>query len=90
LLSEGGNAEESRERVLLAVRDLPGENTELPALVGEATRQLQTWRSENAQELLGQITDKVALPAEASDAIATLLRTASTRQDSTTSSASSC
>jgi hypothetical protein len=52
---------------------LPGENTELPALVGEATRQLQTWRSENAQELLGQITDKVALPAEASDAIATAI-----------------
>jgi hypothetical protein len=73
LMSEGGTAEEVRERILLAVRDLPGENTELPALVGESTRQLQEWRSENAQALLAQITDRVPLPAEASNAIATAI-----------------
>ncbi len=55
LFDEGGRIEEVRERVLLAVRDLPGENTELPALVGEAGRQLQEWRHQAAAKLIGEI-----------------------------------
>jgi hypothetical protein len=73
LLSEGGRVDEVRERVLLAVRDLPGENTELPALVAEAARQLQTWRSENAAALLQTIEEHVTLPAESVTAIQTAI-----------------
>ncbi|MDQ3813904.1 MAG: hypothetical protein M3347_08130, partial [Armatimonadota bacterium] len=69
LMSEGGTADQVRERVLLAVRDLPGENTELPALVSEATKQLQAWREENAAALLEKIGSHIALPASAAEAI---------------------
>ncbi len=69
LLNEGGKTSEVRERILLAVRDLPGENTELPALIGESVRQLQEWRTENAHQLVGQINAKVELPAESSTGI---------------------
>lgn len=69
LLAEGGRADAVQERILLAVRDLPGENTELPALVGEAVKQLQSWRAGAADELLQKIGAHVALPAESQAAI---------------------
>ncbi len=49
---------------MLAVRDLPGENTELPALVGEAARQVQDWRIENGDLLAHRIQEAVQLPDE--------------------------
>ena len=64
MFDEGGTPEQVRERVLLSTRDLPGENTELPALIGESTRQLQAWRDENGAVLLEKIQNYVALPAE--------------------------
>jgi preprotein translocase subunit SecA len=63
LLNEGGRIDEVRERLLLAVRDLPGENTELPALVTEAARQVQTWRQENAVVLVDSFSD-LDIPSE--------------------------
>ncbi len=69
LLSEGGRIDEVRERVHLTVRDYPGENTELPALLGESTKQLQAWRAENADALLDQIGGLVSLPSESAEAI---------------------
>jgi len=69
LLDEGGKTSEVRDRILMAVRDLPGENTELPALISESVRQLQEWRTQNAHELVTQIGAKVELPAESSTGI---------------------
>ncbi|HVF85719.1 MAG TPA: hypothetical protein VM821_07035, partial [Abditibacteriaceae bacterium] len=69
LLDEGGKTGEVRDRILMAVRDLPGENTELPALVSESVRQLQEWRTQNAHELVTQIDEKVEFPAESSTGI---------------------
>ena len=69
LFGEGGKTGEVRERILLAVRDLPGENTELPALIGESVRQLQEWRSEHAHLLVTEISERVELPAESSTGI---------------------
>lgn len=64
MFEEGGTPETVRERLLLSTRDLPGENTEIPAIVGESTRQLQVWRDENAAELLEKLQEQTALPAE--------------------------
>jgi preprotein translocase subunit SecA len=69
MLSEGGTIEQVRERILLAVRDLPGENTELPALVGEAARQVQAWRLENGAILVSQIQSAVQLPDSSAQTI---------------------
>ncbi len=65
LTLEGGSSQQMLERVLVAVRDLPGENTELPALVGEATRQIEEWRHQSAQELTERISSHIELPADA-------------------------
>ena len=65
LILEGGTAEAVRERILEAVRDLPGENTELPALVTEAARQLQEWRDESSPKLIEKINAQVPLPEAA-------------------------
>lgn len=64
MLSEGGASEIINERIFIAVRDLPGENTEIPALVTESVRQLQTWRAENGEQLVQKIQAAVQLPAE--------------------------
>src|SRR5690606_25471146 len=65
MFDEGGTPEMVRERILLSTRDLPGENTELPAIVGESTRQLLMWRDENGAALLEKIQSHVSLPEEA-------------------------
>jgi preprotein translocase subunit SecA len=65
LMLEGGTAAEIAERIVVAVRDLPGENTELPALVGHAAQQLQEWRDQSGPQLLEKIEAHVALPEEA-------------------------
>lgn len=64
LLDEGGTMDAMRERVLLAVRDLPGENTELPALISAALQQLAAWREEKAVEVAAQINAQVELSGE--------------------------
>jgi preprotein translocase subunit SecA len=69
LILEGGTAEAVRERILEAVRDLPGENTELPALITESSRQLQEWRDESGPRLIEKIDSQVALPEDARTAI---------------------
>ena len=76
MMNEGGKIAEVRDRILLAVRDLPGENTELPALVGESLRQLQEWRTEHAQTVTAQINEKVALPDESRAALITAIEDA--------------
>ena len=65
LTLEGGSSQQMLERVLVAVRDLPGENTELPALVGEATRQIEEWRHQSAHELTERISTHIELPEDA-------------------------
>ena len=69
LFDEGGAPDEVRERVMLAVRDLPGENTEIPALVSETVRQLLMWRAEHGAALVQQLSEKTALTPEASGEI---------------------
>jgi preprotein translocase subunit SecA len=69
MFEEGGTPEIIRERILLATRDLPGENSELPAIVGESTRQLLAWRDENGTALLEKIKSQLALPEEATSEI---------------------
>ena len=69
ILGEGGRPEQVRENLLLAVRDLPGENTELPALVGEAVKQLQAWRSESGEALVEKIGSLAQLPSATADTI---------------------
>jgi preprotein translocase subunit SecA len=67
LLDEGGTLDQVRERVLLATRDLPGENTELPALTNSALHQLAQWREEKSSDLLAKIGAHVALSPEGSE-----------------------
>jgi len=69
MFDEGGTAEAVRERILLVSRDLPGENSELPAIIGESSRQLAVWRDENATALLEKIRGSVALSDETASEI---------------------
>ncbi|HEY0072692.1 MAG TPA: SEC-C metal-binding domain-containing protein [Abditibacteriaceae bacterium] len=69
MLNEGGTDEQIAERILIAVRDLPGENTELPALVGESIRQVQEWRIQNGDALVAKLQQAVQLPQENAQAI---------------------
>lgn len=69
LFDESGRPDQVKERVLLAIRDLPGENTELPALVEHAVQQLKNWRNENGVALTDKVTALVELPATAVQAI---------------------
>jgi len=69
IILEGGTAEAVRERILEAVRDLPGENTELPALITDAASKLQEWRDESSPRLIEKINAQVPLPAEAQTSI---------------------
>jgi len=73
LFDEGGTGEQVRERILITVRDLPGENTELPALVSESVKQLQAWRSGSADALLEKIGAHIELPVESQNAIRTAI-----------------
>ncbi|MDF2440373.1 MAG: preprotein translocase subunit SecA, partial [Abditibacteriota bacterium] len=69
LIGEGGSSQEVRERITLAVRDIPDDSNELPALVAEAVRQLQEWRETNAAELLEKLSSYVTLPEDSQSAI---------------------
>ena len=73
ILGEGGRAPEVGERLLLSVRDLPGDSSELAAIAGDGANQLQGWRHEQAISFVEKIGGFVPLPDEASTAIQTAI-----------------
>ena len=73
ILGEGGRAPEVAERLLLAVRDLPGDSSELAAIAGDGAAQLQGWRHEHAISFVEKINGFVPLPDAATSAIQTAI-----------------
>ena len=73
ILGEGGRAPEVAERLLLAVRDLPGDSSELAAIANDGGSQLQGWRHEQAISFVEKVNGFVLLPDEASQAIQTAI-----------------
>ena len=73
LLAEGGRQPEIAERLTLAVRDLPGDASELAAIAGDGAARLQAWRHENAIAFTDRITALVPLPEESIRAIQTAI-----------------
>ena len=73
IMGEGGRAPEVAERLLLSVRDLPGDSSELAAIAQDGAGQLQGWRHEQAVSFVEKIGGFVPLPDEASQAIQTAI-----------------
>ena len=73
LLSEGGRQNEVAERLNIAVRDLPGDASELGAIAADGAAQLQNWRHENAIAFVEKVNALLPLPEEAKTAIQTAI-----------------
>ena len=73
IMGEGGRAPEVAERLLLAVRDLPGDSSELAAIANDGANQLQGWRHEHAISFVEKIGGFVPLPDDAAGAIQTAI-----------------
>ncbi len=69
ILAEGGRMNEVAERLNMAVRDLPGDASELGAIATDGAAQLQNWRHENALSFVDKINGLLPLPEEAKTAI---------------------
>ena len=73
MLAEGGRMNEVAERLNLAVRDLPGDASELAAIASDGAAQLQNWRHENAVAFVDKINALLPLPEETRTAIQTAI-----------------
>jgi preprotein translocase subunit SecA len=71
LLAEGGRQNEVTERLNIAVRDLPGDASELGAIAADGAARLQEWRHENAISFVEKINALTPLPDESKTAIQT-------------------
>jgi preprotein translocase subunit SecA len=69
LFAEGGRQNEVNERLILAVRDLPGDTSELAAIAQDGAVRLQNWRHENAISFVDKVNGFVSLPDETKTAI---------------------
>ena len=69
LLAEGGRQNAVADRLVNAVRDLPGDGGELSAIATDAAAQLQAWRQEQAVAFVDKINALVPLPDESKTAI---------------------
>ncbi len=73
ILAEGGRMNEVAERLNLAVRDLPGDASELGAIATDGAAQLQNWRHENALLFVDKINALLPLPEASKAAIQTAI-----------------
>lgn len=64
LLKQGGVVDRLRDRILDAVRDLPGESSEVPGMVTEAVNQVIQWREEQGDPFLDELLEQAPLPAD--------------------------
>ncbi|BCM89145.1 protein translocase subunit SecA [Abditibacteriota bacterium] len=69
LLAEGGRQNAVADRLVAAVRDLPGDGGELSAIATDAAARLQTWRQEQAIAFVDKINGLVPLPEESKTAV---------------------
>jgi len=69
LLAEGGRQNAVADRLVAAVRDLPGDGGELSAIATDAAARLQTWRQEQAVAFVDKTVALVPLPDESKTAI---------------------
>lgn len=69
MLAEGGRQNAVADRLVAAVRDLPGDGGELSAIATDAAHRLQTWRQEQAVAFVDKTNALVPLPDEAKTAI---------------------
>ncbi|RYX86682.1 hypothetical protein EON83_00440 [bacterium] len=69
LLAEGGRQNSVADRLVAAVRDLPGDGGELSAIATDAAARLQTWRQEQAIAFVDKINGLVPLPDESKTAV---------------------
>jgi preprotein translocase subunit SecA len=69
MLAEGGRQNAVADRLVAAVRDLPGDGGELSAIATDAAHRLQTWRQEQAVAFVEKTNGLVPLPDEAKTAI---------------------
>ncbi len=69
LLAEGGRQHAVADRLVAAVRDLPGDGGELSAIATDGAARLQTWRQEQAIAFVDKINALVPLPDESKTAV---------------------
>ena len=69
LLGEGGRQNVVADRLVAAVRDLPGDGGELSAIATDSALRLQTWRQEQAVAFVDKVHALVPLPDESKTAI---------------------
>jgi len=69
LLAEGGRQNAVADRLVAAVRDLPGDGSELSAIATDSAARLQTWRQEQAVAFVDKTVALVPLPDDAKAAI---------------------
>ncbi|MBI3922764.1 MAG: SEC-C domain-containing protein [Armatimonadetes bacterium] len=62
-----------REQLSGLVRDLPGETTEIPSLIHEATGKISQWNQSNAGALIDEIAKAAPLPTDALNRLTTRL-----------------